>query len=201
VLLFTTTPPSKDSEYLTPETLSTRLEQITTTLCPITLDTINLRNAMASQISHPLPSSPPIFDLSPDPDADPDTYSTLRRAGVFPQCGHVYELPPPHINANLILCPKCRVVGRMIPLIVQTGPTLISLDAEFTHVIPCGHAVSQELGEKMASVPLPTNDLLLGDTEAKAWGDALLGRRRRCWLCGGGFYSSELKRLFFETKD
>lgn len=195
VLLFTTKPPSKDTEYLTPQSLSTHLEEITTTLCPITLDALPLKNAMASQISPNIPS-PQFFPHSPSLESDsPDS----PRAGVFPQCGHVYALPPQ--NITLTSCPKCRVVGRMVPLLVQTGPTFIPLDAEFTHVLPCGHAVTEALGRKMAGVPLPTNDLLLGDTEARAWGMCLAGRRRRCWFCGGGFYPNELKRLFFENTE
>jgi hypothetical protein len=196
VLLFTTKPPSKDTEYLTPQSLSTRLEEITTsTLCPITLDTLPLKNAMASQISANIPT-PLIVAFSPP--LEPNSPATPR-AGVFPQCGHVYALPPQ--NITLTSCPKCRVVGRMIPLLVQTGPTFLPLDAEFTHVLPCGHAVSEALGRKMAGVPLPSNDLLLADTEARMWGLCLAGRRRRCWFCGGGFYPSDLKRLFFESRE
>ena len=86
----------------------------------------------------------------------------------------------------------------MIPLLLQTGPTFLAKDAEFTHVLPCGHAVNEELGRRMASVGLPTNDLLLGETEAKAWGICLVSRKRRCWFCGGGFHPTDLKKLYFE---
>ena len=131
--------------------------------------------------------------------ADDETFPEHRRAAVFPQCGHVFELPPPHIN--LTSCPKCRAVGSLRPLLLQTAPTLFSLEEEFTHVLPCGHAVTEELGRRMAGVALPSNDLLMGDTEATAWGNCLSGRRRRCWLCGGGFYPNDLKTLFFERSD
>jgi hypothetical protein len=89
----------------------------------------------------------------------------------------------------------------MIPLVLQTAPTFFPVDAEFTHVLPCGHAVSLELGKRMASVPLPTNELLSGDTEAKSWGFCLAGRKRRCWFCGTGFYAGELKKLYFEQEN
>ena len=86
----------------------------------------------------------------------------------------------------------------MIPLLLQTAPTFLALDAEFTHVLPCGHAMSLELGTRMSSFALPTNDMLVGEMEAKAWGLCLAGRQRRCWFCGGGFYPSDLKKLYFE---
>jgi len=89
----------------------------------------------------------------------------------------------------------------MIPLLLQTAPTMLAVDAEFTHVLPCGHAVSEELGRRMAGVPLPTNDLLSGETEAKDWVSCLSGRRRRCWFCGEGFYVTELRRLYFEMEE
>jgi len=152
------------------------------------------------------PRNAPISPFLMDPlrhqhNLDEDPSPELRRAGVFPVCGHVFELPPPHINDRLTSCPKCRVVGRMIPLLFQTAPTLMAKDAEFTHVLPCGHAMSLELGQRMASMGLPTNDLLLGETEASAWGVCLSGRRRRCWFCGTGFYSTDLKKLYFETSE
>lgn len=89
----------------------------------------------------------------------------------------------------------------MIPLVLQTAPTFFPIDAEYTHVLPCGHAVSLELGKRMASVPLPTNELLLGNTEARTWGFCLAGRKRRCWFCGMGFYPSDLKKLYFERDE
>lgn len=143
------------------------------------------------------PISPYLLDLT----IPQDFSSQLERAGVFPICGHVFQLPPPHLNIRLTSCPKCRTVGRMIPLVLQTAPTFFPVDAEFTHVLPCGHAVSLELGKRMAGVPLPTNELLLGDTEAKTWGFCLAGRKRRCWFCGTGFYSTELKKLYFEQEE
>jgi hypothetical protein len=89
----------------------------------------------------------------------------------------------------------------MVPLVLQTAPTFLPLNSEFTHVLPCGHAVSEELGNKMANVALPTNDLLMGETEGRTWGVCLSGRRRRCWFCGMGFYPSDLKKLYFEQED
>lgn len=201
VLLFTTTLPSKDSEYFSTETLSTRLDQIKNTLCPITYDHIPLRNAMISNTGiAPRNSviSPFLLDLPTHKDHDLTDSDSLRRAGVFPVCGHVFELPPLHLNNRLTSCPKCRIVGKMIPLVLQTAPTFLRLDSEFTHVLPCGHAVSEELGKRMASVALPTNDLLLGETDARMWGFCLAGRKRRCWFCGMGFYPTDLKKLYFE---
>jgi len=204
VLLFTTTPPSKDLDYLTASTLSARLDEVRDTLCPITYESIPLRNAMLSNAGtqprnapiSPFLLDPPHHNLADDPPSD-----DFRRAGVFPTCGHVFELPPTHLNDRLTSCPKCRIPGRMIPLLLQTAPTFMSKDAEFTHVLPCGHAVSLELGERMASMGLPTNDLLLGETEAGAWGVCLAGRRRRCWFCGTGFYQTDLKKLYFERSE
>jgi len=72
---------------------------------------------------------------------------------------------------------------------------------EFTRVLPCGHALGEELGRRMGGVALPSNDLLLGDTEASAWGKCLGGRRRRCWFCGAGFYPHDLKKLYFEERE
>ena len=200
VLLFTTVSPFKDNEYLTSESLSARLEAINDTLCPITYDHIPLRNAMISNVGmqpRNAPVSPFLLALS-TPSAED---SVVRRPGVFPTCGHVFELPSPQSNHRLTSCPKCRVAGRMIPLLLQTAPTLLPKDAEFTHVLPCGHAMSEELGKRMSLMGLPTNDLLLGETEAKTWGSSLSGRRRRCWFCGGGFYPADLKRLYFERDD
>jgi hypothetical protein len=197
VLLFNTTPPSKESDYLTPEKLSSRLDEMRNTLCPITYEPIPLRNAMISNVGNPPPHSPipPILLQNPTSDTD-----FPIRAGVFPSCGHVFQLPPPNLNSRLLNCPKCRVAGRMIPLLLQTAPTLLRVQEEFTHVLPCGHAVSEELGKRMGSVGLPSNDLLVGETEAKMWGICLTGRRRRCWFCGTGFYPSEMKKLYFERE-
>jgi len=194
VLLFTTIPPSKDSDYLTPEFLSTRLEAITDTLCPITYDPLPMRNAMMSTAGAPLALR---IDLPPpsSPTKD-DEVALVDRAGVFPACGHVFQLPPPHIR--LTSCPKCRVIGKMVPLVLQTAPTFLARDAEFTHVLPCGHAVSEALGRRMTAVALPTNELLLGETEARIWGTCLSGRKRRCWFCGTGFYATDVKKLYFE---
>ena len=58
-----------------------------------------------------------------------------------------------------------------------------------------------ELGMRMAGVALPTNELLMGDTEVRTWGAVLVGRKRRCWFCGCGFYATDLKKLFFETEE
>jgi len=194
VLLFTTIPPSKDSDYLTPEVLSTRLEAITDTLCPITYDPLPLRNAMMSTAGAPLPFRTDIpLPSSPTKEDGP---TPVDRAGVFPACGHVFHLPPPHIR--LTSCPKCRVIGKMVPLVLQTAPTFLAKDAEFTHVLPCGHAVSEALGKRMAAVALPTNELLLGETEARIWGISLSRRKRRCWFCGTGFYATDVKKLYFE---
>jgi Pellino len=188
VLLFTTVPPSKDPDFLTPEVLSSRLEAITDTLCPITYDQIPMRKAMMSTAGAPIQ-----LDLAlPSPPTD----EAADRAGVFPACGHVFQLPPPHIR--LTSCPKCRVIGKMVPLVLQTAPTFLAKDAEFTHVLPCGHAVSEALGKRMVAVPLPTNELLLGETEARTWGICLSGRKRRCWFCGTGLYATDLKKLYFE---
>ena len=165
-------------------------------LCPITYDRIPLRNAMISNASPRNVFAP--FLSPPIPDNE-ETNKT--RAGVFPSCGHVFELLPPHLKDRLTTCPQCRTPGRMIPLLLQCAPTFLPLDAEFTHVLPCGHAVSEALGRRMASVAVPTNDLLSGETEAKDWGDCLSGRRRRCWFCGAGFYSTELKKLYFEFEE
>lgn len=74
-------------------------------------------------------------------------------------------------------------------------------DEEFTHVLPCGHAVSERLGKRMAGVGMPCNDLLVGETESKDWGDCLIGRRRRCWFCGTGFWGTDLRKLYFEIMD
>jgi hypothetical protein len=72
---------------------------------------------------------------------------------------------------------------------------------EFSHVLPCGHAVGEKLGERMAGIGMPSNDLLNGETEVKDWGDCLSGRRRRCWFCGTGFFPKDLKKLYFETRE
>jgi len=88
-----------------------------------------------------------------------------------------------------------------VPLLLQTAPTFLARDAEFTHVLPCGHATSLELGMRMVGVGLPTNELLMGDTEARTWGTCLAGRKRRCWFCGGGFYATDLKKLYFEQEE
>lgn len=207
MLLFSTVPPSKDSEYFSAETLSTRLDEIKNTLCPITYDHIPLRSAMISNAGIQPRNSPiPPFLLDP-PTHDHNDISnsisttSVRRAGVFPTCGHVFELPAPHLNNRLTSCPKCRTIGRMIPLVLQTAPTFLTVDSEFTHVLPCGHAVSEELGKRMASVALPTNELLMGQTDARTWGFVLAGRKRRCWFCGMGFYPTDLKKLYFEQDD
>jgi hypothetical protein len=89
----------------------------------------------------------------------------------------------------------------MVPLLLQTAPTFLAKNAEFTHVLPCGHAMSWELGMRMAGVALPTNELLMGDTEARTWGTVLAGRKRRCWFCGGGSYATDLKKLYFENEE
>jgi hypothetical protein len=208
VLLYTTIPPSRDSDYLTPDILSARLDQIHNTLCPITYDHIPLRTAMISNAGITPGHSSPVTLFTPNlpthhesPDSDATDSSSIRRAGVFPLCGHVFELPPPHLNARLTSCPKCRVVGRMVPLLLQTAPTFLAPDADFTHVLPCGHAMNLELGTRMGSMALPTNDMLVGEAEAKAWGICLSGRQRRCWFCGGAFYSSDLKKLYFEQDE
>src|SRR5205814_4318716 len=102
ILLFSTSPPSKEKEYLTPEILSARLDEIKNTLCPITFDHIPLRNAMISNAGiqpRNAPISPFLLDL-PTSHVD-DNSNELDRAGVFPTCGHVFLLPPPPINARL----------------------------------------------------------------------------------------------------
>jgi hypothetical protein len=165
------------------------------TLCPITFDQIPMRNAMISNVNPRNVFAP--FILSPPLHEDQEESGKLR-AGVFPSCGHVFELLPAHIIAGLTSCPTCRVPGHMIPLLLQCAPTFLPVDAVYTHILPCGHAVSEELGKRMASIALPTNDLLLGETEAEDWGNCLSGRRRRCWFCGAGFYSTELKRLYLD---
>jgi len=87
----------------------------------------------------------------------------------------------------------------MIPLLLQCAPTFLR-NADYTHVLPCGHGVSEMLGKRMASVGLPTNDMLVGETDARDWGDCLCARRRRCWFCGAGFYPNELRRLYLEME-
>jgi hypothetical protein len=204
VLLFTTIPPSRANvDFLTPTTLSARLDRRKPMLCPITFDQIPLRNAMISNAGAAfrnivMPSS----THSPqEQDPTENESNPLRRAGVFPNCGHVFELPPPHLNNRLTSCPKCRVVGRMVPLLLQTAPTLLPFESEYTHVLPCGHAVSLELGKRFAAVALPTNELLMGVTDAATWGVCLGGRKRRCWFCGAGFYATDLKKLYFEEDE
>jgi hypothetical protein len=197
VLLFTTIPPSKDIDYLTPKVLSTRLEAVTNALCPITYDPLPMRKAMMSATGAPLQrASSPLQPDPPLPSPVKEDEAAVDRAGVFPACGHVFQLPPPHIR--LTSCPKCRVICRIVPLVLQTAPTFLAVDAEFTHVLPCGHAVSEALGRRMAALALPTNELLLGETEARTWGICLSGRKRRCWFCGTGFYATDLKKLYFE---
>ena len=182
VLLFSTTAPSRDGGFLTPAILSRRLEEINNTLCPITYDPIPLRNAMISNAGKVTQDVP------------------ILRPGVFPSCGHVFQLPPPQINNTLKSCPTCRHPGHMIPLLLQTAPTFLRVDATFTNVIPCGHAFSDELARRMSAVALPTNDFLIDTTEAREWANSLSGRRRRCWFCGAGFFVSEVRKLYLDTE-
>ena len=86
----------------------------------------------------------------------------------------------------------------MVPLVIQTAPTFMHKNEEYTHVLPCGHAVSEELGKRMAQIALPTNDLLMEVGDGEAWFRCLKGSRRRCWFCGSGFNSTDLKRLYYE---
>lgn len=72
----------------------------------------------------------------------------------------------------------------------------------------------------MKAVALPTNDVLSGEfvngglafggawgrdkligREGEEWASLLVGRRRRCWFCGGGFYPGEVQKLYFEVQD
>ena len=72
----------------------------------------------------------------------------------------------------------------------------------------------------MKAVALPTNDVLSGEfvngglafggawgrdkligREGEEWASLLVGRRRRCWFCGAGFYPGEVQKLYFEVQD
>jgi hypothetical protein len=89
----------------------------------------------------------------------------------------------------------------MIPLLLQTAPTLLEMDAEFTKVIPCGHAVSEKLARRMRLVGLPTNEMLGEEGfEGGDWADCLVGGKRRCWFCGEGFLPEEVQSLYFDVR-
>jgi len=87
----------------------------------------------------------------------------------------------------------------MIPLLLQIAPTLLDLDAAFTKVIPCGHAVSESLAKRMSIMGLPTNEILQGEMEKMDWGECLVGTKRRCWFCGTGFIPKEVQTLYFDV--
>lgn len=166
-------------------------------LCPITLEQIDLNSAMISNALRPPRSTVSVRASAPTDDA---IYSNAVRAGVFPKCGHVFELPQPHINARLVACPKCRVPGLMVPLVLQTAHTFMHKNDEYTHVLPCGHAVGEELGKRMAGVALPSNEMLIDNPEVEMWWRCLTGGNRRCWFCGWGFKSEDLRKLYFEAR-
>ena len=201
VLLFSTIPPSQDQRFLTPTVLQRYLEQEKTIFCPITFDPIPFNNSMVSGRLYPgiLIPVPTLASAR----NDIDLYANRSgRPGVFPKCGHIFELPPSHIK--LESCPKCRTKGCISPLTILTLPTFFPmegqfiLEKEFTHVLPCGHAVSEELGRRMTAVALPTVDLLMKETVAQDWVDCFGGDKRRCWFCGRGFNPEDLTKLYYD---
>jgi len=169
VLLFA--PPNRNQEFLTLQVLQTYLDNER-----ISLDRYPLGGFSDSGLYQPSP-------------------------GVFPKCGHVRELSSGF--KEFTHCPKCRVEGEMLPLMLQTAPTFFpfkgkfNIKTTFTHVLPCGHAVSKELGQRMAAVALPTNDMLT-QRDRQDWVDCLRGDKRRCWLCGSGFLADQLQKLDYE---
>jgi len=135
VLLFTSISPSRDKDFLTPAALASRLEQMKSILCPITLEQIDLNNAMISNALRPPRST---VSVRASPSTEEAIYSNAARAGVFPKCGHVFELPRPHINARLVACPKCRVPGLMVPLVLQTAHTFMTRTMSILMFCPVG---------------------------------------------------------------
>jgi hypothetical protein len=125
--------PELVTEYLTQNTLSARLHTLNTTFRPIyipRLQTTILRILRTMRILPRNASVPPTKEQTLD-------------LVVFPTCGYV--LKPPKKRDRLTSCPKCQATNRMVRLRLQTAPTFL-LDAKFTHVLPCGHMTSLELG-------------------------------------------------------
>jgi hypothetical protein len=98
------------------------------------------------------------------------------RPCVFPKCGHTFnQFPSTYRPSN---CPTCRKEGPVTELKLRYEPRISR--GPPTHVLTCGHGMSQECAQEAMERPMPRYDL----DQTNDWKLPESSSKRACPFCG-----------------